>query len=260
VELNNASPQLLSYVSGLGPQLAKNIVAFRHQHGPFARREDILKVPRLGPKAYEQCASFLRIQNGTNPLDASAVHPERYGLVSKMARDLGCGVKDLMSSDDIRGRLDLKRYIDGDVGMPTLTDIIEELKRPGRDPRRTFESFRYQEGIHQITDLRTGMVVPGKVTNVTRFGAFVDIGVHQDGLVHISHLSDQYVGDPSRVVKVGQTVRVTVMEVDTERKRISLSMKSEARHDEKGKAQSPGPDGSENIQQKLARLKGKFRS
>src|SRR5882724_614274 len=227
VEVNTASKELLSYVSGLGPQLAKNIVEYRNQHGAFKSRNELTKVARLGDKAFEQCAGFLRVRDSKNPLDASAVHPERYALVEKFAKDLGCSMKDLMTSAELRKKLDLKRYVTDTVGLPTLTDILSELEKPGRDPREKFEVFSFEEGVTAIKDLKVGMVLPGIVTNVTNFGAFVDIGVHQDGLVHISHLSDRFVKDPNQVVAVQQKVKVTVMEVDVARKRIALSMKTD---------------------------------
>ncbi len=225
VEVNTASPELLTYVSGLGPVLATNIVAYRDTNGPFARRNDLKQVPRLGAKAFELSAGFLRIRGGSHPLDASAVHPERYTLVERMARDLSCSLEDLIRSRPLRERIDLKRYAGDSVGMPTLKDIMSELDKPGRDPRETFEEFSFAEGVTGMDDLEPGMELPGIVTNVTNFGAFVDIGVHQDGLVHISQLADRFVKDPHRVVGVGRQVRVRVLEVDRARKRISLSMK-----------------------------------
>lgn len=228
VEVNTASSQLLTYVSGLGPQLASNIVAFRNEHGPFAARENLRKVPRLGPKAFEQAAGFLRIRGGANPLDASAVHPESYAVVEAMAKDLSCSVVELMKDESKRKVIDIKKYVTEKVGIPTLKDIMDELAKPGRDPREKFESVTFTDGIEKLDDLRPGMKLPGVVTNVTAFGAFVDIGVHQDGLVHISQLADRYVSDPNQVVKVAQRVEVTVLEVDLERKRISLSMKQGA--------------------------------
>ena len=227
VEVNTASRELLSYVSGLGPQLAKSIVDYRNQNGAFKDRHSLHNVPRLGAKAFEQCAGFLRIRDSKNPLDASAVHPERYELVEKFAGDLGCTVKDLMISSELRKKLDLKKYVTDTVGLPTLTDILAELEKPGRDPREKFEVFSFEEGIHEIKDLKVGMVLPGIVTNVTNFGAFVDVGVHQDGLVHISHLGDRFIKDPAQVISVQQKVKVTVVEVDVSRKRIALSMKSD---------------------------------
>jgi uncharacterized protein len=228
VEVNQASVQLLTYVSGLGPQLAKNIVAYREQNGPFESRDLLQKVPRLGPKAFEQAAGFLRIRNGVNPLDASAVHPESYNVVSAMARDLHCNVTDLMRQADLRSSIDITRYATDQIGLPTLQDILAELARPGRDPRQEFERFAYADEVATIADLKPGMKIPGIVTNVTAFGAFVDIGVHQDGLVHISELSDGFVKNPAHVVRVLQKVSVTVIDVDLERNRISLSMKKTA--------------------------------
>ncbi|MFZ9855278.1 MAG: Tex family protein [Limisphaerales bacterium] len=226
VELNTASRQLLGYVSGLGPSIAAQIVTYRDQNGPFRSRKDLLKVPRLGPKAFEQCAGFLRIRDGENPLDRSAVHPERYTLVDSMAKDIGCGLADLLKDGALRTRIQLDRYITPEVGLPTLKDILDELAKPGRDPRQQFEAFSFQEGVQKPEDLKPGMKLPGIVTNVTAFGAFVDIGVHQDGLVHISQLADRFVSNPADVVKVAQKVHVTVLEVDLERKRIALSMKA----------------------------------
>lgn len=225
VELNTASKQVLSYVSGLGPQLAQNIIEYRNTHGAFKNRNSLKKVPRLGDKAYEQAAGFLRIRNAENPLDASAVHPERYSLVEQMAKDLGCKVEDLIKNDTLRKQIDLKRYTSDQVGLPTLKDIVAELAKPGRDPREQFESFNFADGINKIDDLKVGMKLPGIVTNITNFGAFVDIGVHQDGLVHLSQMADRYIQNPNEVVKVQQRVEVTVTEVDVVRKRIALSMK-----------------------------------
>jgi uncharacterized protein len=225
VEVNTASEQLLTYVSGLGPQLARNIIAFRNENGPFASREQLKKVPRLGPKTFEQCAGFLRIKGSENPLDASAVHPESYPIVEAMAKDLGCEVSDLLQSDSIRKRIDPSKYITPTVGLPTLTDILSELAKPGRDPRKEFEGPMFTDGISTVGDLRPGMRLPGVVTNVAAFGAFVDIGVHQDGLVHVSRLADRFVKDPHEVVRVNQKVTVTVLDVDPVRNRISLSMK-----------------------------------
>jgi uncharacterized protein len=227
VEINTASRQLLSYVSGLGPQLAKNIVIYREENGAFKSRAELKKVPRLGPKAFEQAAGFLRVRDSKNPLDASAVHPESYDLVKKMAADLQCSVADLINDPGLRKKIVLEKYISESVGLPTLRDIVEELAKPGRDPREEFEIFSFAEGVNEIKDLKVGMNLPGIVTNVTKFGAFVDIGVHQDGLVHISQLCDRFVKDPAEVVKVQQKVMVRVVEVDIERKRIALSMKSE---------------------------------
>jgi len=227
VEVNTASVPLLSHVSGLGPKLAENIVAHRDENGPFTKRSQLKKVPRVGPKAFEQAAGFLRIRDGDDPLDSSAVHPESYGVVRQMAKDLGCSIKDLMQRPDLRAKIDLEHYVTASVGLPTLTDILAELAKPGRDPRESFEAFSFAEGIHQIEDLAEGMRIPGIVTNVVNFGAFVDIGVHQDGLVHISQLADKFVKDPSTIVTVGQHVTVTVKEVDVDRKRIALSMRKQ---------------------------------
>ncbi|MDP2646564.1 MAG: Tex family protein [Desulfobacterales bacterium] len=228
VDVNRASAQLLSYVSGLGPQLARNIVAYRDENGPFDSREALKKVPRLGPKAFEQSAGFLRITTARHPLDASAVHPESYHLVEAMARDAGCSVADLMSDAGLRAKIALPRYVSQQVGLPTLNDIVAELAKPGRDPRETVEVFTFAEGVEKITDLAAGMRLPGIVTNITAFGAFVDVGVHQDGLVHISELSDRYVKDPNHVVKLQQKVMVIVLGVDLGRRRITLSMKTPA--------------------------------
>ncbi len=226
VELNTASKQLLSYVSGLNQSIAGNIVAHREANGAFASRRDLLKVPRLGDKAYEQAAGFLRIRGAAHPLDASGVHPERYALVEKMARDVGCTVPDLLQRADARQKIDLKKYVSDEVGLPTLQDIMNELAKPGRDPRKQFEVFQFAEGVNDMKDLTVGMKLPGIVTNVTAFGAFVDIGVHQDGLVHVSQLADHFIKDANEVVKVQQHVMVTVTEVDIARKRIALSMKA----------------------------------
>jgi len=225
VEVNRASVELLTYVSGLGPQLAKNIVVYREQNGPFSSRSLLKKVPRLGPKAYEQAAGFLRIRDGENPLDGSAVHPESYHIVSTMAEDMGCTVTALMKDSQLREKTDIRKYVTDKIGFPTLKDILKELARPGRDPRQKFENFAFSGEIEKMSDLKTGMKLPGIITNVTAFGAFVDIGVHQDGLVHISELSDKFVKNPAEVVKVQQKVEVSIMGVDLERNRISLSMK-----------------------------------
>ena len=226
VEVNTASGELLSYVSGLSSKLANSIVKYRAEKGAFKSRDEIKKVPGMGPKTFEQAAGFLRIRDAANPLDASAVHPESYHIVEAMAKDLSCSVKDLIEKDDLRRKIALEKYVSDEVGLPTLKDIASELARPGRDPRKEFELFSYDETVHTIGDLKPGMKLPGVVTNVAAFGAFVDIGVHQDGLVHISHLSDNFVSDPHAVVKVNQKVNVTVLDVDLERKRISLSMKT----------------------------------
>ncbi len=226
VEVNTASKQLLSYVSGLNARTAAAIISRRNEKGPFASRAELLEVSGLGPKAYEQAAGFLRIRSAENPLDASAVHPESYPIVEKMAADLGVTVADLMGDAKLRSKIKLENYVTEKVGLPTLTDILAELAKPGRDPRQKFEAFSFTEGVNRPEDLRPGMKLPGIVTNVTAFGAFVDIGVHQDGLVHVSQLADTFVKDPAEVVKVSQKVTVTVTEVDLARKRIALSMRS----------------------------------
>ncbi|MDR0882358.1 MAG: RNA-binding transcriptional accessory protein [Candidatus Adiutrix sp.] len=226
VEANTASEQLLSYVSGLGPTLAKNIIKFRGEHGPFKTRQDFLKVPRLGPRAFEQSAGFLRLNGSENPLDHSAVHPESYPVVEKMAADLSATVADLLNQPDLRARIKLSSYVTDQIGLPTLNDIRAELDKPGRDPRSEFTPFAFAEGLGQLEDLSPGMKLPGIVTNVAAFGAFVDVGVHQDGLVHVSELADAFVRDPAAVVKVQQRVMVTVLEVDLARRRLALSLRS----------------------------------
>ncbi len=255
VEVNTASSQLLAHVSGLGPSLAGNVVSHREANGPFQSRKELLKVSRLGPKAFEQAAGFLRIQGGDNPLDASAVHPESYSIVESMAKDLGCAVADLLRKADLRKKIEPQQYVGGEVGLPTITDILDELEKPGRDPRERFEEFSFAEGVHEMSDLQPGMRLPGIVTNVTNFGAFVDVGVHQDGLVHISQLADRFVKDPYQVVKVHDKVMVTVLEVDLARKRISLSMRAnpedtrrggdskQARQDQPRRPGGPGGQG-----------------
>ncbi|MBV6498575.1 MAG: Protein YhgF [Prosthecobacter sp.] len=241
VEVNTASKQLLSYVSGLNSTHAANIVAYRNENGPFKSRRDLLKVPRLGDKAFEQAAGFLRIRAADNPLDASSVHPERYPVVEKMAADLGCTVADLMAKPELRQKIDLKKYVSSDVGLPTLQDIMNELAKPGRDPRKQFEVFKFAEGVNDMKDLQVGMKLPGVVTNVTAFGAFIDVGVHQDGLAHVSQLSDSFVRDAAEAVKVGQRVMATVMEVDLQRKRIALSLKSKPDFERKAGGGGGGP-------------------
>ena len=226
VELNTASRELLAHVSGLGPALAKAIVAHREANGPFRRRKDLLKVARLGPKVFEQAAGFLRIHQGENPLDASAVHPESYSVVEAMAKNLNCTLQDLLAKAEIRQKIDPSAYVSDKFGLPTLTDILKELEKPGRDPREGFEVFAFNEHVNSMADLEAGMRLPGIVTNITNFGAFVDIGVHQDGLVHISQMADHFVSDPQSVLKVHQKVTVTVTEVDIARKRIALSLRS----------------------------------
>ncbi|MDJ1498370.1 Tex family protein [Cytophagaceae bacterium DM2B3-1] len=264
VEVNTASKQLLTYVSGLGPQLAQNIIDYRNTNGPFKTREELKKVPRLGSKAFEQAAGFLRIRNAENPLDSSAVHPERYDLVNKMATDLNSSVKDLMKTDSLRKQLVLAKYQSEEVGLPTLQDIVSELAKPGRDPREQFETFQFADGVNSMEDLRVGMKLPGIVTNVAAFGAFVDIGVHQDGLVHISELSDKYVSNPNEVVKVQQKVEVTVMEVDIARKRIALSLKTGKPIDKAGAGKTKersqkNAEPENDLQTKLAQLRSKFK-
>ena len=226
VELNTASKQLLAYVSGLGPALAENIVAYRNANGPFKSRAELRRVPRLGSKAFEQAAGFLRIRDSAQPLDASAVHPESYPIVDQMARDLACSVSDLLRDAGRRQKIQLGKYVTEAAGLPTLTDILAELAKPGRDPRQQFEVFTFQPGVEKMEDLKPGMKLPGIVTNVTAFGAFVDIGVHQDGLVHVSQLCDRFIKNPAEEVKVQQKVMVTVTEVDLPRKRIALSMRA----------------------------------
>jgi uncharacterized protein len=276
VEVNTASKQLLTYVSGLGPVLAQNIVDYRNENGPFKSRNDLKKVTRLGAKAFEQAAGFLRIRDAKHPLDASAVHPESYEVVELMAKDLGCKVQDLIQKDELRKQIDLKKYVSPAIGLPTLTDIVQELAKPGRDPRDVFEAVQFADGVNSIEDLKVGMKLSGIVTNVTNFGAFVDIGVHQDGLVHISQLSDSFVNDPSKVVKVQQKVEVTVTEVDAARKRIALSMKTGVQSNSGAKPSGATIKASSNtnvkpkvsqvkeeplndLQAKLMALQGKFK-
>ncbi len=225
VDLNTASSHLLNYVSGLNATLAQNIVEYRKENGPFPSREALKKVPRMGPKAYEQCAGFLRITGATNPLDNSAVHPERYKLVEKIASDLGCPLMELIGKEQLTSKIDLNKYVSKEVGIPTLTDILNELAKPGRDPRSGIKHFEFADGIYSMTDLIPGMVLPGIVTNITRFGAFVDVGIKQDGLVHISEMADRFISDPAEIVKLQQHVKVRVVEVDIPRKRIAFSMK-----------------------------------
>jgi uncharacterized protein len=225
VEVNTASQEILSYVSGLNKQAAAQLIKYREANGPFESRDALKKVPRLGPKTFEQSAGFLRIHGGKNPLDASAVHPENYLTVERMAQELKCSVADLMASQELRSRIQLERFVSEKAGLPTLRDILQELAKPGRDPRTAFEAFAFDPGVREIQDLRAGMVLPGIVTNVTAFGAFVDVGVHQDGLVHVSRMSDSFVENPQAFLKPGQKVKVAVLEVDERRKRISLSMK-----------------------------------
>jgi len=255
VEVNTASKQLLTYVSGLGPQLAGNIVAYRDQHGPFASRDQLREVPKLGPKTFEQAAGFLRIRDNGNPLDASAVHPESYHIVDAMAGDMNCTVLELMRKEELRKNIDLKKYVSNTVGLPTLKDIMAELAKPGRDPRDKFEAFNFAEGVEKIEDVLPGMKLPGVVTNITAFGAFIDIGVHQDGLAHLSQLSDRFIKDANEAVKVNQKVMATVLEVDVKRKRISLSLKkdpqnSQRQNQERSQQQAPRATQPQKPQQK----------
>jgi len=227
VEVNTASKQLLTYVSGLGPVLAQNIVEYRKENGPFKSRHELKKIKRFGDKAFEQAAGFLRIRNAKNPLDNSAIHPESYPIVEKMAKTLNCSTVDLIKSEDIRKNINIKEYVTPTIGLPTLEDIVKELTKPGLDPRSKFDFFEFNNDVHAVKDLKVGMVLPGIVTNITAFGAFVDIGVHQDGLVHISQLANKFVSNPNDVVKLNQKVMVKVLTIDTERNRISLTMKTD---------------------------------
>ena len=226
VELNTASKQLLTYVSGVGPVLAARIVEYRDKNGMFHSREQLKNVPRLGEKVFEQAAGFLRIRESENPLDASAVHPESYPIVMRMAKKAGCSVAELIQNEELRKQLNLEDFITAKVGIPTLTDIIAELSKPGRDPRQKFELFEFDKNVNSMDDLRPGMILEGLVTNITNFGAFVDIGVHQDGLIHVSQMAEKYVKDPNTVVKLNQKVKVKVLEVDKDRKRIQLTLKN----------------------------------
>jgi uncharacterized protein len=225
VNVNTATPYILTYISGLGPQLARNIVNYRKENGPFKSREELMKVARMGDKAFEQCAGFLRIQGGANPLDNSAVHPESYETVKQMASDLDCSLEDLLKDEKLRGQIEVRKYVTEKIGIPTLKDIMEELTKPGRDPRPRIKFFEFDPNVHKMEDLKIGMVLPGIVTNITRFGAFVDVGVKQDGLVHVSQMADRFITDPQEVVQLNQHVQVKVLEVDITRKRIQLSMK-----------------------------------
>ena len=225
VNLNTASKHLLTYVSGLGPQLAQNIVDYRAENGPFSSRKELLKVPRMGAKAFEQCAGFLRIAQAKNPLDNTAVHPESYHIVEQMAKDLDCTVPELLADKSLRARIVPERYLSPTVGMPTIKDILQELEKPGRDLRGPIRIFEFDPNVRTMDDLRIGMELPGIVTNITAFGAFVDIGIKENGLVHLSQLADRYVSDPAEVVSIHQHVRVKVIGIDTERRRIQLSMK-----------------------------------
>ena len=224
VNVNTASKHLLTYISGLGPTLAQNIVDYRTEHGPFQSRRELLKVPRMGEKAFEQSAGFLRIQDGKNPLDNSAVHPESYPIVELMAKDLKCSVDELIANKELRQKIEISDYITPTVGLPTLQDIMQELDKPGRDPRKAIKVFEFDKNVRTIADLREGMILPGIVGNITNFGAFVDIGIKENGLVHLSQLAERYISDPTEIVSIHQHVMVRVMNVDTDRKRIQLSM------------------------------------
>jgi uncharacterized protein len=264
VEVNTASSALLGYVAGIGPSLAQAIVTLRDKKGGFTSRKDLTEVPRLGAKAFEQAAGFLRVRGGAHPLDGSAVHPERYTLVERMAQDVGVDVREFIGNDALIDRIDLRKYVSGDVGMPTLQDIAAELKKPGRDPRAAFEPPAFREDIQKPSDLLPGMVLEGVVTNIVAFGAFVDIGVHQDGLVHVSQLADRFVKDPNDAVKVGQKVKVTVQSIDLPRNRIALSMRTDGGVDGAKRGSGEGGtrrDVQQNNQQNQPtnRLKGGFK-
>lgn len=225
VNINTASKELLTYISGLGPQLAQNIVTYRAENGDFTNKEQLLNVPRLGIKAYQQCAGFVRVPNSENPLDNTAVHPENYNIVSKMAKNCNCSINELISNESIRKNIDLSKYTDNNIGLPTLNDIMQELEKPGRDPRKTITVMQFEESVKSFEDLKTDMVINGIVTNITQFGVFVDIGIKENGLIHISELSDSYVSNPSDIVKIHQQIKVRIKELDKQRKRIALSMK-----------------------------------
>ena len=261
VELNTASKQLLSYVSGIGPNLAQNIVDYRNENGPFKSRKELLKVPRMGEKVFELAAGFLRVRDGIHPLDKSAVHPESYYIVETMAKDVNASIIDLIENKELRSKIKPANYVTELIGLPTLKDIIIELDKPGRDPRKSFEIFSFDDSVHNINDLREGMRLPGIVTNVTNFGAFVDIGVHQDGLVHISQLAENFIDDPNKVVKVGQKVWVNVSEIDVKRKRIALSMKDEIQltKSSASKIKKEETYDSTDLNSALAALKNKFK-
>ena len=261
VELNTASKQLLSYVSGIGPNLAQNIVDYRNENGPFKSRKELLKVPRMGEKVFELAAGFLRVRDGIHPLDKSAVHPESYYIVETMAKDVNASIIDLIENKELRSKIKPANYVTELIGLPTLKDIIIELDKPGRDPRKSFEIFSFDDSVHNINDLREGMRLPGIVTNVTNFGAFVDIGVHQDGLVHISQLAGSFIDDPNKVVKVGQKVWVNVSEIDVKRKRIALSMKDEIQTTKTSasKIKKEETYDSTDLNSALAALKNKFK-
>ena len=225
VDVNTASKHILTYISGLGPALAQNIVNYRSEHGAFPNRKALLKVPKMGAKTYEQAAGFLRVTNSNHPLDNSAVHPESYAIVERMAKDLHCTVSDLMKQPELRKQIDLQRYVTSEVGMPTLTDILRELEKPSRDPRTQLEEFHFDESVHTIDDLQVGMVLPGIITNIANFGAFCDVGVHKDGLIHISEMASRRISNPNEVVSLHQHVRVRVIDIDHARGRIQLSLK-----------------------------------
>jgi uncharacterized protein len=269
VDLNTASKHLLQYVSGVSATLANNIVQYRAKHGAFKSREELKKVPLMGPKTYEQCAGFLRIPNAKNLLDNSSVHPERYALVEQMAKDVQASLEELISKVELRKQVDKKKYISETVGEFTIGDILKELEKPGRDPRAQIEEFRFDETIRSIEDVKPGMIVPGIVTNITNFGAFVDIGVKQDGLVHVSQLANKFVSDPNEVVKLNQKVTVTITEVDVARKRIGLTMKeaasselraaSEKKPQREARPVQKKPEPLNPFQSKLMELKKKFK-
>jgi len=261
VEVNTASKELLSYVAGLGPALAKNIVIYRNEYGPFKNREALKKVPRMGEKVFEQSAGFLRIKNAKNPLDNSAVHPESYKIVEAMAKDINSSIEALIQEKDLKKSIKLEKYLTNTIGLPTLKDIISELEKPGRDPREKFEVLEFDENVHTMEDLKIGMSLNGIITNVTNFGAFVDIGVHQDGLIHKSHLADRYVDNPADFVKVQQKVKVTVLSVEIPRKRISLSLKSDPFGDKPKTKRSEKPEKHESnpMEDKLTQLRNKFK-
>jgi protein Tex len=226
VQVNTASKHLLTYISGLGPQLAQNIVDYRTANGAFKSRKELMKVPKMGAKTFEQAAGFLRIENAGHPLDNSAVHPESYPVVESMAKDLNCSVNELIGNEEYIKRIDVKRYVTAQIGLPTLTDIVEELAKPGRDPRQKLETFAFDPTIKAIEDLKPGQILPGIVTNITNFGAFVDIGIHENGLVHISQIADRYISNPAEVLSLHQQVMAKVLDVDPIRKRVSLSLKA----------------------------------
>jgi uncharacterized protein len=265
VDVNTASKHLLQYVSGISGTLAKNIVEYRAKNGAFKSRDELKKVPMMGPKSFEQCAGFLRIPNAENPLDNSSVHPESYKLVEQMAQDVQATLEELIKKAELRKQINKKKYISETVGEFTIEDILKELEKPGRDPRAQIEEFRFDETIKSIEDVKVGMTVPGIVTNITNFGAFVDIGVKQDGLVHVSQLANKYVSDPNEVVKLNQKVTVTVTEVDVARKRIALTMKGEGSQKSEDRGQRPikkdlnkKPQPLNSFQSKLMDLKKKF--